>query len=638
MRTLRRAVVVALLPAALLAVALAGGRPAAGVAQQAGPEHPVIDNDYMYSQLYKMSTSFIYRVSGADGPPEDPSSPFNLPPTVNGTNEFYAYWKQQMTNPSANAMGPLGRAVTASDHFFPLRISGQTAPFHGDVAEVTIPGSTCAGERVLISGHNDSTPTSTQLATQAAAGNFPAAWARLHSGNAGNGSPYDATSGEAMGMAEFQALLRWYQANGTWPKRTIKVGLFDAEETGLQGSSFYSANLLPTGPQGKYVMVANMDQNGMEYPAFHWGTDHYLNNIVGGGVGPWYTNINAVPLAANPIYPDNGPGSPWQKIQANLPAVNAFRDAVHASVTDAFQVLGSKYNFSVPLENPLRLDQVGSTPVAPGTRTVPAYTQEDQDKFSPVVDDRLGRTDQVSFIRQGIPGYGIVGAYDSSNAEVGGFENPYPANYVSKPTLGQYAGYDTTNDTIANLNYWASGTVHGPGGPATPSIGLLRALELPATWTDYVIQRDAYGGADAHPQHPIAYFETDPVQPKTTTTINFDASFSRNDAGRTNGLVYVWDFGDDTIAVGGPKITHTYSAPRYADVKLIVLDGSKAGGYRQAVPVGFDPAAADAPAAPNTDSCGSLTTQDQAGAVSTAQRAAASVAPGQTVRKEDLTG
>ena len=34
-------------------------------------------------------------------------------------------------------------------------------------------------------------------------------------------------------MAEFQALLRWYQANGTWPKRTIKVGLFDAEETGL---------------------------------------------------------------------------------------------------------------------------------------------------------------------------------------------------------------------------------------------------------------------------------------------------------------------------------------------------------------------------------------------------------------------
>ena len=51
MRTLRRAVVVALLPAVLLAVALPGGRPAAGVAQQAGPEHPVIDNDYMYSQL-----------------------------------------------------------------------------------------------------------------------------------------------------------------------------------------------------------------------------------------------------------------------------------------------------------------------------------------------------------------------------------------------------------------------------------------------------------------------------------------------------------------------------------------------------------------------------------------------------------
>jgi hypothetical protein len=168
-------------------------------------------------------------------------------------------------------------------------------------------------------------------------------------------------------------------------------------------------------------------------------------------------------------------------------------------VSQAFRVLGAKYNFSVPLENPPRLDRVGSTPVDPGAKTMPAYTPQDQDKFSPVVDDRLGRTDQVSFIVKGIPGYGIVGAYDSSNADVGGFENPYPANYVSKPTLGQYAGYDTTNDTIANLNYWASGTVHGPGGPASPSEGLIRALELPATWTDYVIQRDG------RPQHPVAY-------------------------------------------------------------------------------------------------------------------------------------
>jgi hypothetical protein len=30
--------------------------------------------------------------------------------------------------------------------------------------------------------------------------------------------------------------------------------------------------------------------------------------------------------------------------------------------------------------------------------------------------------------------------------------------YTSKPTLNQYAGYDTNDDTIQHLNYWASGT------------------------------------------------------------------------------------------------------------------------------------------------------------------------------------
>ena len=40
-----------------------------------------------------------------------------------------------------------------------------------------------------------------------------------------------------MTMAEFQALLRWYEANGTWPDRTLKIALFDAEETGLNGSA-----------------------------------------------------------------------------------------------------------------------------------------------------------------------------------------------------------------------------------------------------------------------------------------------------------------------------------------------------------------------------------------------------------------
>src|SRR2546423_4022630 len=151
-------------------------------------------------------------------------------------------------------------------------------------------------------------------------------------------------------------------------------------------------------------MVANMDQNGIEYPARHFGTEHYLNNLVGGGVGPWYTNINAVPLYTTPnnLYD----ATAIARIQHNLANVTAFRDATADSVSQAFQTLGQKYDFSLPLENPLRLDQVGSTPINPGTVSVPAHLPNDIPKYSPVVDDNTRRTHPASFIPDwGIPGH-----------------------------------------------------------------------------------------------------------------------------------------------------------------------------------------------------------------------------------------
>jgi hypothetical protein len=600
-------------------------------------------------------------------------------------------------------MGPMGRFMTAKDHIYPTRV------WQLNDESVTIPGQSCAGQVALIAGHNDSTPTSTTVANGAASGSATP-MSGMRSGNWGNGSTYDAGSGEAMGMAEVQALLRWYQANGSYPKRTIKIGLFDNEEGGLVGSGFYSqtnvstlaaptaagdtnakivsrtgvgfavgetmlidpfgtpetvtitavgtagangtgitftpaltaahasgaplsagvgdiGGLIPDGPQGQYVMVANMDQNGLEYPARHFGTEHYLNNIVGGGVGPWYTNINAIPLYTTP----NGlyDATAIQRIQHNLAAAQAFRDATANAVSDAFQVLGQKYNFSMPLENPLRLDQVGSTPIDPGPQSVPAYLQSDIAKYSPVVDDNTGRTDQVSFIRDwGIPGYGIIGAYDTStNPQVGGNENPYPASYASKPTLGQYALYDTNDDTPEHLNYFASGTTHGPGGPASPSEGLKRALELPATWTSYVIAGDEYGGSEAKSSNPVAYFETTPAKPFLTSKVTFDASFSRNDGGQTNGLTYYWDFGDGTtMASKSPTVTHEFaSTPKWYDVRLAVKAGNEWDFYRQALAVKFVPAhypdapLANEPAAPATDPCGTLTADEQTSIVQQAQ-------------------
>ncbi len=698
MRTRRWIAVAAVMMLAVLAGSAATGQSASG-APPAGQARPVVDAKFLYDELYFLGTQFIFRTAGADGPLNNPSDPNNLPQNYNGAQEFYKWFGEELTNSDNQHMGPLGRFMTAKDHVYPTRV------WQLNDESVTIPGGSCAGQVALIAGHNDSTPTSTTVANNAQNGS-PTPMSAMRGGNWGNGSTYDAGSGEAMGMAEIQSLLRWYQANGTYPKRTLKIGLFDNEEGGLVGSGFYSqtnvatlaapvaagatslrvnsrtgvglavgeqllidpfgtretvtitaitnstntitftpaltashvpgatvsagvanvGGLIPDGPQGQYVMVANMDQNGIEYPARHFGTEHYLNNIVGGGVGPWYTNINAVPLYTTPnnLYD----GTAIARIQHNLANVQAFRDATAQSVSEAFQVLGQKYNFSLPLENPLRLDQVGSTPVDPGPQSVPAYLQSDIAKFSPVVDDNTGRTDQVSFIRDwGIPGYGIIGAYDTStNPQVGGNENPYPANYASKPTLGQYALYDTNDDTPEHLNYYASGTTHGPGGPSSPSEGLKRALELPATWTSYLIAKDAYGSAEPKPTNPVAYFETTPAKPYLTSHITFDASFSRNEGGNRNGLTYFWDFGDGTqLATTSPQVTHDYSSdPKWYDVKLAVRSGNSWDFYRQALAVRFvpahfpDQALANEPAPPATDPCGTLTPEEQAAVTSQA--------------------
>ena len=156
MRKVRRLSVIATI---VLVVALASG---AGAGQSAaGPTAqalPVVDANFLYNELYFLGTNMIYRVAGADGPLNNPSDPNNLPTNYNGAQEFYQWFGQELTNSDNAHMGPLGRFMTAKDHTYPTRI------WQLNDETVTIPGQSCAGQVALIAGHNDSTPTSTNVA------------------------------------------------------------------------------------------------------------------------------------------------------------------------------------------------------------------------------------------------------------------------------------------------------------------------------------------------------------------------------------------------------------------------------------------------------------------------------------------
>jgi len=404
-----------------------------------------------------------------------------------------------------------------------------------------------------------------------------------------------------------------------------------------------ATGLISDSPQGQIIGVFNNDQDGLNYPTHKWGTGYYMSNLLDGQAGPWFNNINATPVSAAPngVYGAVG----IQRLQHNLPAVQAFRSSAANAVTEALENLGQKYNFSIPLENPLVFKNTGSTPDNPGIQSVPAYLPGDQALYTPVLDDRTGRTDQVSFGVRGIPSLGDIGQYDSSTDPLfGGADNPYPASYPSKPTLAGEYGQDTNSDYFSNLNFWASGTVHGPNGFDSPSEGLLRGVEFIATWFSYAIASPDEGGAVTKPDRPIAYFETTPKKPTAQTTVTFDAGFSRNGDGTADGLTYYWDFGDGSplAATTEPIIQHTFpTEAAWRDVKLLVGDDGKWSSFRQVEPIDFFPtyypalAPPGEPTAPSTgpqaDPCGALAPDEEAAMIAAAGTAATTAAPTSTL-------
>jgi hypothetical protein len=473
---------VAIACAVLLApVAVVVSGVAAGSGETLSPQAtPLVDRDYIYGQLFDMAYNDVYRVSGADGPPTDPSSPWNQRPEVNGWQEFFQHWKQQLTDKTV--MTPLAKFGTVSDHYFHRLPEQRTSPSYSfdpnyrwdsDDAEVTVPGATCPGKRVLLAAHPDGTAVSPaivgevnnpQNSTSAVFG-FGAGRRTLTLSNIANGGAYDDTSGVTLTMGEYQALLRWYTSNGTYPSKTLKIALLDAsagraaDGTYLrEGAKYYANNLIPQGPQGQYAMFAEMNANGMSYPAYHLGTQYYWNNLANGGVGPWRTFVTATPTAPNAFYPDTGPGSAGANIAANSAAISQFQSNLQNAVTAGFAQQSVKYGGTVPQENPLRYNHTGSAPLpATPTPDVPAYTPAEQAQYSPVHPAGTGpeamaasTQDEASiFWNLGVPGFSVGGVQDSNIDE-----NPYASTVSaairSTPVLA-YTGGGTAFELASNV-------------------------------------------------------------------------------------------------------------------------------------------------------------------------------------------
>jgi len=89
---------------------------------------PSVDPEYIYNQLFYMGTHFLRREAGYDN---------NLPPAVNGHDEFAAYWTQEMMK---NLQG-FGAQVRR-DPFTVQGWVGRPATVPAVNVEVSVPGIT----------------------------------------------------------------------------------------------------------------------------------------------------------------------------------------------------------------------------------------------------------------------------------------------------------------------------------------------------------------------------------------------------------------------------------------------------------------------------------------------------------------
>ena len=119
----------------------------------------MIDNDFLYSDLYFSRRTSSSASRGRTGRRADPADANNLPANYNGAKSTTLV-EERATNPTTH-MGPMGKFSRPRTTSSRAAAGRATRPTRGSstTPQSRSPAQSCPGQVVLITGHNDSTPT-----------------------------------------------------------------------------------------------------------------------------------------------------------------------------------------------------------------------------------------------------------------------------------------------------------------------------------------------------------------------------------------------------------------------------------------------------------------------------------------------
>ena len=430
--------------------------------QERVADFPTVDPNYIYDQLFYMATHFQHRSAG-----------YNV---NSGHDQFAAYWSQEMVR-DLQGFGPQVRR----DNFPINGWRGAPAMVPAFNVEVGVAGVTHPEQIVVIGCHYDGQITSTQSAN-------------------------DDASGCAIELGVARGLATYWKSRHLYPARTLRFVIFDAEESGLNGSYYYVDNTI-NGDLKNVIAMINEEQNGIAYPLRYLGK---LSNPV----LPFY--IFTSPLQNNTFY--KGRDRLTQQQRNNITLFNALMQEAVSAVFAQFRAMGYQMLSYHGDNNQDVLE--------------PIFTP-DQYKNIQMQEDYLAGSDEVPFTVAGLPSATLVGNFTYYDS------NPPPWSYP----------YDQPTDTIQLMNTFADGS-------SQQSQALTLALALPGMLTTWMLNQQEILGTASVDQNPVAAV-SDIGATRVGQPLSLDARTSFDPNGNSNGMRYAWDFGDGTKATG-IAVTHTY--------------------------------------------------------------------------------